>query len=510
MQKSCLLMMGLLTLCQSVTAANPENATAHYLASIANQQQKLKSFLYRMPKGADLHNHDAGATFAENMLAYAVNDHLCVDRNTFIVSANAQCASADLLENAIQDITFKDQLIDAWSMRHFIAGTESGHDHFFNTFIKFSAIPSHHLGETLAEITQRAGEQNESYLEIMTTPDNNASGKLGKALGYNADFSQMRANLLAHQFDRIITHISAQLDTAEQTQQAILQCGTNQAKRGCGVKLKYLYQILREQPPEMVFAQMLAGFESASKDKRMVGLNMVQPEDGAISMRDYDLHMRMLNYLHSVYPDVHISLHAGELTSALVPSAGLAFHINEAVNVAHAARIGHGVDIAEEDHYQSLLKEMAEQNILVEINLSSNDKILNVSGKRHPLPLYLQAGVPVALSTDDEGVNRAIMTDQYLQAVTTYQLDYFTLKNMVRNSLTYSFLPGENLWQDKQYQHLTNACVDDTAGAEHPHPACLQFLSHSEKAAMQWDLEHRFQLFEAGNNRHGISPHYRF
>lgn len=496
MHKSSLLMITLLILNQQSIAATAEQSTTQYFTSITSNQKKLREFLIEMPKGGDLHNHASGATFAENMLQYGMNDNLCVDRTTLTVSANTNCASTDLLNNAIKNPSFKDAIVDAWSMRHFQAGKETGHDHFFNTFLKFTVIPDTHLGEVIAEITERAGEQNESYIETMVTPDKDASGVLGKQLGYNADFAKMRANLLAHQFDKIITGISNTLDTAERKQQEILQCDTNQAKPGCHVKIKYLYQILREQAPEMVFAQMLAGFEAASNDKRIVGINMVQPEDGKISMRDYNLHMHMLDYLHSVYPNVNITLHAGELTNALVPQQGLSFHINEAINTGHATRIGHGVDIASETNYQALLKQMAKQNIMVEINLSSNAKILNVSGSKHPLALYLKSKVPTALSTDDEGVNREVMTDQYMQAVNDQHLDYLTLKNMVRNSITYSFLPGANLWQDKQYMHINTACANDIPGSSTPDTDCQKFLSGSEKAAMQWDLENRFLAFE--------------
>jgi len=46
---------------------------------------------------------------------------------------------------------------------------------------------------------------------------------------------------------------------------------------------------------------------------------MVQPEDWLVPMRDYDLHMRMVGYLHNEYPKVNITLHAGELTFGQVP-----------------------------------------------------------------------------------------------------------------------------------------------------------------------------------------------
>ncbi len=71
-----------------------------------------------------------------------------------------------------------------------------------------------------------------------------------------------------------------------------------------------------------MFAQTLLAFEVASVDPDVVGLNFVMPEDGYISMRDYHLQMQMLDYLHSVYPKVHITLHAGELAPGMVPPAG--------------------------------------------------------------------------------------------------------------------------------------------------------------------------------------------
>ena len=44
--------------------------------------------------------------------------------------------------------------------------------------------------------------------------------------------------------------------------------------------------------------------------------------------------MRMLDFLHGIYPNVHISLHAGELAMGLVPPEGLRFHIRESIEKA--------------------------------------------------------------------------------------------------------------------------------------------------------------------------------
>lgn len=479
--------------------ASPETQTARYFESIKKDKHALTKFLYDMPKGGDLHTHQDGAAFSENILQYAEKDNLCLNFATYTVYANPQCPSANLLNNVIKSPILLNKIIKQWSMHHFNPSHQSGHDHFFATFPKFNAIATRHEAEFSSEMAERAGEQNEIYLEIMKTLDNNQSGLLGKELGYDPDFNNMRTKLLIdHQsdFNKILASMTYGLDRTEAQRKEILHCFTDKPQLGCKVKIRYLYQVLREQPPEMVFAQLLAGFKIASIDKRVLGINMVQAEDGKISMRDYPLHMKMVGYLHHLFPNVHISLHAGELNETLVPPDGLKFHIHDAVAVAKAERIGHGVDILSENNYLQCLKTMAHRNILVEINLSSNETILNITGKDHPLPLYLQYEVPLALSTDDEGINREIMTHQYIKATQGFNLGYLTLKNMARNSIAYSFLPGDSLWQDTHYRVIANECNKDKLGIQNKSKTCDTFLQKNEKAHLQWELEKRFSAFE--------------
>ncbi len=467
-----------------------------YLESVKTDPQQLLALLKAMPKGGDLHNHLSGASYAEKMIGYANHDQLCINPQTFAVFAKTDCDAHSQLANAKKNLVFYQKLIDAWSMRHFHAKRESGHDHFFSTFGKFDAVNKKHQAEMLAEIANRAGLQNESYLEVMITLDHNASGHLGKKLGWDPDFASMRKKLLAHDFDKIIKSISTNLDQDENKINKILACQNKGRQAGCQVKIRYLYQALREQPPEMVFAQLLAGFEAASQDHRVVGLNLVQAEDGAISMRDYALQMQMIGYLHNLYPKVAISLHAGELTPALVGEEGTKSHINQAIKIAKTQRIGHGVDVRHEENFEYLLKTMAKKNILVEINLSSNSLILGVKGNNHPLPLYLQYGVPVTLSTDEEGLNRSNISKEYKQAVEVFNFNYSTLKTFARNSLSYAFLPGESLWSDHAYALPRPECQNDSLVTEKPSLLCQTFLNANEKAALQWDLEQRFINFE--------------
>ena len=103
-------------------------------------------------------------------------------------------------------------------------------------------------------------------------------------------------------------------------------------------------------------------------------------------MRDYTLQMKIVGYLHSVYPDVPISLHAGELAYGMVPPDGLRFHIRQAVEIGDAERIGHGVDLMYEDKPQELLKELAQKHVMIEINLTRTKESW-ASRARAPLSL---------------------------------------------------------------------------------------------------------------------------
>jgi adenosine deaminase len=149
---------------------------------------------------------------------------------------------------------------------------------------------------------------------------------------------------------------------------------------------------------------------------------------------------------------------------------------------------------------EALLKDMAAKHVLVEINLTSNADILKVRGKDHPFSTYRKFGAPVTLSTDDEGVARIDLTHEYVRAVETYDLTYADLKQMVRNSLEYSFLPGASLWDNGDaYACVGSPCGSDQPVADQPSPPCAGFLKASEKVAQQWELERRFQVFEASH-----------
>ena len=135
---------------------------------------------------------------------------------------------------------------------------------------------------------------------------------------------------------------------------------------------------------------------------------------------------------------------------------------------------------------------------MIEINLSSNDGILGVKGADHPFPLYRAEHVPVALSTDDEGVSRIDITHEYVRAALDYHLTYADLKQLARTGMQHNFLAGESLWaRPDVFTSAAPACKGDALGGEKPSADCKAFLDGNEKAAAQWELERRFREFEA-------------
>jgi len=474
----------------------PEMRTARHFESIRKSPPQAFAFLKAMPKGGDLHSHLSGAVYAESYIQWSAAKGLCVNQPTMALSQPPcdQAAGKPPASAALTNPVLYRQLIDAWSMRYWRYSGQNGHDHFFDTFGKFGGAT---FGQMLAEVSARAARGNVSYLELMLTPDGGRSSVIGQQVGWEGDFegalNKLKSSGIA---DAAAAGLKA-LEDAEAEKNSLLKCGTAQADPGCSVTIRYVAQVSRSAPLGPVFAQMVTGFALANDpNSKVVALNLVQPEDWLPSMQNFPVQMEMLNFLRSRYPRAHITLHAGELAPGVVPPEGLAFHIRDSVMKGRAERIGHGVDIMHEDDPYGLLKELARRNVMIEICLTSNDTILGIKGEQHPLATYLQWGVPVALATDDEGVARSEISQEYLKAAEEHGLGYTQLKAMARTSLQYAFLPGKSLWADAKKFVPAPQCARDLSMTREASGACKQYLASSEKAALQWKLEEQFKNFE--------------
>jgi adenosine deaminase len=469
------------------------------IARYAASPPQLRVVLQRMPKGGDLHNHLDGSVYAEDYLQWASDDNDCIARSTRTITPPP--CSADQMpahDLVTRDRKFYQETIDALSMRNFVpghgTGETSGHDHTFATFPRFGAVAAAHLQDMMIATSVIAAADHVDYVEQIADPSQAFSPALLNAdTGFKDDDFVRDLAALEPVLPGMLAKARTEFDGSDRAARA---CNAVAVGPRCGVRVHYLFFVLRTLPPQQVFAQMALGYALAAEDPNFVGVNFVAPEDDPVALRDFELHMQMFAFFNKRYPDVKLSLHAGELALGLVPPDQLGFHIRKTVEIAGARRIGHGYSIPYETDAFGLLAEMARKKIAVEVNLTSNAITHSIIGAEHPLSLYRAAGVPVTLSADDEGVFRIDLTHEYMRAVTEQKLHYTDLKQMARNSLEYSFLRGASLWQDGDYRKIAPACAGTVPGSKTAPPPCKAFLAKNEKAGLQWDFEADIAVYE--------------
>ena len=405
-----------------------------------------------MPKGGDLHNHYSGALYAETYFTRAVENDFWLNTETLQVSADAKTDKEWTKFSALNKEgklnVYREKLLQLWSMKNY--NGSDGEQHFFATFGLFSPASNINYKEGLTELKQRAIAENVSYLEVMFSRVDLSNQNIDSANEYNTLLKNLQAQKSLVGLNEILNRLYSKImqlpveDSVKSFTHFLDSLHYNTHIDDANFTMRYQTYIVRVQNAVTTFKNLVASFEAAKKDSLIVGVNIVAPEDDPVSMHDYWLHMRMFAYCHQKYPSVKYSMHAGEITEGYVQPEALTNHISEAVYVAGAQRIGHGVDIAYERNNYELLNYMSRSHIAVEINLSSNEYILGIKDDAHPLMLYYRFHVPVVISTDDAGVNRSSLTEQYVLLASRYKnISYSDIKKFVYNSITYSFLNAQ-------------------------------------------------------------------
>ena len=426
--------------------------TAARFAALRADHTELRAFLHAMPKGADLHVHLSGAVYAEDFIAWAAAAKLCVQRSDYKIvppDPQQQCDEPRTrpVAGALTDQSFYDDIVNALSMRNYIPSPSepSAHDQFFATFGKYGEVSWRVPGEMTALLLQRYAAERVQHTELMITLTPQQP-EMTKALlddvGKASDPAAKLA-LLKDYIAQAVPNASRNIDAWQAATRKELGCDSGTPQPGCAVTYRYIAQVNRNSDEAKVFANTALAAALVRADPRVSGLNFVGPEDYRIARTDYRDHMKTIGFLtkkSDTAGEVPVALHAGELWLGLVPPDDLTFHIREAVETAGAKRIGHGVALAYERRSDELLAAMRSKNVAVEINLTSNDVILGVRGKDHPLTAYRAAKVPVALSTDDAGVSRINLTNEYFRAARDYPLGYRDLKQIARTSIEHAFL----------------------------------------------------------------------
>ncbi len=442
----------------------PDPVSDHF-ESLKQKPEALYSFFEVMPKGGDLHHHASGSPQAESFIRIALTDSLYIDTETYqLTRVPSDNPNTYLINDLLSEFpSERDSIIDAWSVRNYKKHGRNGHDQFFGTFPKFMPAFEGHEGELLSELCKKAAADNISYIETSITVPNveDSISLLTERLEFRLIDTTAAVRLnLEHWYSYLQERNMAKW--AQVYADSMDSYFNATEKHGVALKFQgYGLRILNDPPK--AFGHLLLAFMGAEKTENIVGVNFVAPEDNPAALDNYTLHMYMFQFLKEKHPSVNVTLHSGELVlgKGEADAEDLTYHIDEALEIAGAQRIGHGVDIASETDKEEILQYMKDNGISVEINLESNEVILERTPENHPISLYKSNGVPFSISTDDEGVLRTNLTNQYM-LLTKYLPDitYSEVKEIVYNSLRYSF------------------------------------LNNSEKQALISDLDDRFAIFE--------------
>ena len=462
----------------SVNGSDYQLTSALYDGFFNGQQvnlAQLNLFMKKMPKGGDLHHLYAGSIYAETYLRWVSDKNWRIDSCDFTIIQTPQAEARAPLESSAQLDSNKEplkadcqaltvdqlihdellyrQLILAWSTFDF-----KSHYHeqispdldFFRTFDYFLPVIEGNFAEGLNILKERAIVENIDYIETMLNhvePPIELFFNETERQNFNMRFQNAKSQ---QELDIILNEITARL-AGDARFAAFIKKTANIIKAlhegidGDDFMMRFQMHVIRNFDPFRVFIQLYSAHALAKQSALVRGVNIVSPEHYPTALRDYTLHMRMYHYLKQGFPNMRHALHAGELTLGLVRPEDLTFHIEEAVYIAGAHRIGHGVDIAREKNALAVLDYMKRNKIAVEINLTSNEFILGVSEQAHPISIYADYGVPIVISTDDSGVSRNNLTHEYILLASRYRPSYATIKEYVYNSIRYAFLTTDEM-----------------------------------------------------------------
>jgi aminodeoxyfutalosine deaminase len=201
--------------------------------------------------------------------------------------------------------------------------------------------------------------------------------------------------------------------TAEDLASA-LESGRAAAKSEFNVALNWIHDIPAGLADHMRVSTV--DFALHTRPLGTVALGLAGLEVG-YPRRDY-----AADFDKAVAADLHRVVHAGETTG---PE-----EVWDAIRILHAERIGHGVGAARDPELMAYLRD---NNITVEMCPTSNlctravDKIEN-----HPLPVLIEAGVPVTLSTDDPGMFNTYLNHEYQLVADTFGLSNAQLAELAK------------------------------------------------------------------------------
>ncbi len=226
--------------------------------------------------------------------------------------------------------------------------------------------------------------------------------------------------------------------------------GFESGSDGKEITVKAILCAMRSTTRSLEIAEVAATFAGQG----VVGFDIAGPEINFPPR----LHKEAFNLAHE--HNVAITIHAGEAAGAE--------YIEEALQIGHASRIGHGISIRDDIFVEkskltlgSIASLLVRNNISLEICPTSNihTGIVEVM-EDHPVNTLLEAGFQVTVNTDNRLMSSTSLTNEFLQCRNAFDWGWKEISEITSNAISHSFLPPSE--KDKLSMRLKS--WEDTNG----------------------------------------------
>lgn len=266
---------------------------------------------------------------------------------------------------------------------------------------------------TLESLLQDVASENIRYIEVRCSPENYTQG------GISADKVMQ---ILMQTTDKF--------------------CATNPK-----IKVNFIIMATRHKDIEFLkrHVNLAISFTTQRSDdkismSRVCGFDLAGEEE----FRDFAEFRGYLKPLNDNF--IQITIHAGEV--------GEDVRIRDAIYELNARRIGHGLKLVRNP---AMMDYARDTGISVEMCPTSNSQTNSYVdfskynsaadsqelSKHYPLKAYLQHGIDVTINTDNRGISRTTLSQEYLKAaqITDGGLSQWEVLQIIKNGFKAAFLP---------------------------------------------------------------------
>jgi hypothetical protein len=380
-----------------------------YFEYAKKNEALLTAFINKMPKGADFRSQvkiNGNKAYAEQLINYIIKNNLYFDRVTLNVTSstkNSKWSAKDLAYNQ----KVYDEVLNSISNRNF----------YMN------------IGQFVEEAITKAASQNILYVEIAAIPQGD--------------------------------DIEAWLDSVEMGLKAANASTKKKIEIGIVLAIDTNDYPIKEIPFNdkdylVYFSQQVSKSISASikhQNRLTRGIVLFPSENGWISKTQFDNQLNILNRYWKAYKDRGIDINSiVYLDGSQNLNKNYDNPIGRSIVLGHARKIGGSQNISWENDVYDLLGFMRENRIAAEISPLTDG---NATQSNNSFILYRDAGVPIVINSGlQNSFSISNLTLEYVKAALQFNLQYKDIKTLSLNSLEYSFIPGESLFERGDYSRI--------------------------------------------------------